>query len=175
MPRRDNDNIGHVPKMTPAHDEIASYQRNKSRGSLKSSLGDIPENTGTSSTTVKSVLTVVILLLVITSAGSVYLYLKLQKADSVLQAYDARITDLEQRLSVTDESMSESSVAMKVKLRELDTEVRKLWDNVWKKSKQRFAEYDSQFKRLEQGVKRGDNFITTTKQQLSKIAKLYQS
>jgi predicted nucleic acid-binding Zn-ribbon protein len=173
MSRRDNDQIGQVPRMAPAHDEIASFQRSKGKGALASSLGDVPDvGGGGTSMGVKSVLAVVVVLLLATSAGAGFLFQKLQKAEKAISQYEIRIGDLERRLSVTDESMSESSVAMKVKVRELDTEIRKLWDNVWKKSKQRFAQYDKKFTTIEQGVKRNESFSVTAKQQLAQNNKV---
>jgi chromosome segregation ATPase len=69
---------------------------------------------------------------------------------------------------VTDESMGESSAAMKVKVREMDSEIRKLWDNVWKKSKQKFAEQDALLKKHGQSIAASDAFVASTKQQMSK-------
>src|SRR5690606_9437288 len=78
---------------------------------------------------------------------------QLLQAQQLQQAYQARVADLEQRLSVTDESMSESSVAMQVKLKELDSEIRKLWDNVWKRSKEQLAEHDQQLGSLQKNLR----------------------
>lgn len=159
--------------MTPAYDEIASYQRSKSKGSLASTLGDVPElGAGNSSVGVKVVLTLVVLALVGTAGWAAYLHQQLQQSLVAQTAYVERISDLERRLSITDENMSESSVAMKVKVKEMDSEIRKLWDNVWKKSKQRLAEHDSKLKSLERGVKRSDSFANTVKQQLSANSKI---
>ncbi len=171
MSPRDDDHIGYVPKITPAHDEIASYQRTKAKGSLSASIGDVPHVGGpatSSSMMIKSTLTTVILVLLATGGWAGYLHLKLQAAQQSIRNYDTRITSLERQLSVTDESMSESSVAMKIKLRELDSEVRKLWDNVWKKSKQQLAEHDASLSKQQSSIESNTAFIALTKQQLSK-------
>lgn len=175
MSRRDDDHIGHVPKITPAHDEIASFQRTQAKGALAASLGDVPDvsgSSGSSSMAIKSILTAVVLLLVATGGWAAYLHLKLQAAQQSIRNYEVRISDLEQKLSVTDESMSESAVAMKVKLRELDSEVRKLWDNVWKKTKQRLSEHDSQLTKQQLAIDSSNDFIVSTKQQLAKNEKV---
>ncbi|QFU77746.1 hypothetical protein EY643_03720 [Halioglobus maricola] len=78
---------------------------------------------------------------------------QLRQAEYAVAGHETRISDLEARLSDTDEGMSQNAAAQAVKLRELDTEVRKLWDNVWKKSKERLGKLEA-----------------TTKQQTSKIA-----
>ena len=170
MSRRDDDHIGHVPKMTPAHDEIASFQRNQAKGSLVSSLGEVPDvqGGGAASMAMKTVLTLVVLVLLVTAALSGFLYQKLQLADKSLQIYETRISDLERRLMVTDESMSESGVAMKVKIREMDSEIRKLWDNVWKKQKQRLAEHDALLAKYGKRINSSDAFMANAKQQMSK-------
>lgn len=171
MPRRDDDHIDHVPEITPADDEITSFQRTQAKGLLAASLGEVPEVGGASgsvSTATKSILTLVVLVLLATAAWAGYLHQKLQLAEKSLQSYELRIGDLERRLMVTDESMGESSAAMKVKLRELDSEVRKLWDNVWKKNKQKFAENDALLKQHTESLATIDAFITSAKQQMTK-------
>ncbi|MEE8056244.1 MAG: hypothetical protein V3T17_00165 [Pseudomonadales bacterium] len=169
MSRRDNDPIGHAPKIVPAHDEIASYQRNKAKGSLVASLGEVPDVLGNGGSLASiTVLAVVVLVLLAMVGTAGYLYQKLSLAEQAIQNYELRISDLERRLSVTDESMSESSVAIKVKVRELDSEIRKLWDNVWKKTKQQFAEHDAQLKKHEQRINQSDVFIVTAKRQILK-------
>ena len=171
MSPRDDDHIGHVPKMTPAHDEIASFQRTKARSGLAASIGDVPNVTGpasSSSVIMKSTLTAVVLVLLATAGWAGYLQLKLQAAEQSIRNYDTRITDLERQLSVTDESMSESSVAMKIKLRELDSEVRKLWDNVWKKTKEQLAVHDLSLAKQQNSIESNTAFVALAKTMLSK-------
>ena len=170
MSQRDDDSIGHVPEITPADDEIASFQR-QAKGSLTATLGEIPEVGGAAgpvSMATKSILALVILVLLAMAVWAGYLHQKLQLAERSLQSSELRIEDLERRLMVTDESMGESSAAMKVKLRELDSEVRKLWDNVWKKSKQKFAENDVLLKQHTQSITTIDAFIASARQQMTK-------
>ncbi|TGD71626.1 hypothetical protein E4634_18070 [Mangrovimicrobium sediminis] len=64
---------------------------------------------------------------------------QLVSAQSSLEDYAGRIADLEARLSDTDEGMNENAAVQAAKIRELDSEVRKLWDNVWKQTKERLA------------------------------------
>lgn len=156
----DDDKLGGVPKMTPSRDQIDSFKRDKGRG-IASRLGEVPDVASQgSSTTIKAVLAFATIAVLGSLAWSMTLQQKLGGAEKAIALYEQRIASLERQLSVTDESMSESSVAMKVKIREMDTEIRKLWDNVWKKSKQRFSDYD---KKLGQH----DSFIASTKKQMS--------
>ena len=64
---------------------------------------------------------------------------QLVSAERDMDGYASRIGDLEARLSDTDEGLAQNAQAMAVKVRELDSEVRKLWDNVWKRTKERLA------------------------------------
>ena len=60
-----------------------------------------------------------------------------------MDSYAQRISDLEDRLSDTDEGMAQNSQLQAVKIKELDSEVRKLWDNVWKSSKERLGKLEA--------------------------------
>lgn len=77
------------------------------------------------------------------ASGACYWAWQLQQemhlADQQLRDYASRISDLEARLSDTDEGMSQNAAVQAAKLKELDSEVRKLWDNVWKQAKARLA------------------------------------
>ena len=175
MPRKDDDQLGHVPKITPAHDEIASYQRARSKGKLVDSLGEVPDvrqETAGISVATKSVLAAVILLLVATSGLAGYLYYELRLAQHSIDDYELRISALEKRLDVTDTSMSESAGALKVKVHELDSEIRKLWDNVWKRSKQRLEEHDVQLEKQQKQLADVQAFVASAQQQFDKNQKV---
>jgi len=111
--------------------------------------------------------------LLATAGMSGYLYQKLVFAETALRLSESRIGQLEQRLSVTDESMSESSDAIKEKTMEMDSEIRKLWDNVWKKSKKQFALYDKRLKKHDSQIAANDGFIVDSKTQQNKNDRLF--
>lgn len=71
---------------------------------------------------------------------------ELSQANDVLDDYAARIGDLEARLSDTDEGMSQNAAVQAAKIKELDSEVRKLWDNVWKQTKERLGSLEASSK-----------------------------
>ena len=66
----------------------------------------------------------------------------LQESAAREQDYASRIGDLEARLSDTDQGMNQNAQVQAAKIRELDTEVRKLWDNVWKQASERLAKLE---------------------------------
>jgi chromosome segregation ATPase len=71
---------------------------------------------------------------------------QLKQAETAMSGYEGRIADLEARLSDTDEGMSQNAAVQAAKIRELDSEVRKLWDNVWKQTKSRLGKLESSSK-----------------------------
>lgn len=59
----------------------------------------------------------------------------LELADTQMDRYASRIADLEDRLSDTDEGLSQNTAAMAVKIKELYSEVDKLWASAWRRNK----------------------------------------
>src|SRR5690625_4300462 len=57
-------------------------------------------------------------------------------------SYESRVGELEQRLSVADENVSESRLAMHVNLKGLESETREHGDNVWKRARRQREEED---------------------------------
>ncbi|MFK7831549.1 MAG: hypothetical protein AB8B57_17380 [Congregibacter sp.] len=78
---------------------------------------------------------------------------RLVQADFTLDRYEVRIADLEDRLADTDEGMNQNATLQAAKIRELDTEVRKLWDNVWKSAKERLGVLEASAKRADASTK----------------------
>jgi hypothetical protein len=78
---------------------------------------------------------------------------RLTQTGHVLERYEGRIADLEDRLADTDEGMSQNAAVQAAKIRELDSEVRKLWDNVWKRSKERLGKLEASEKRFTSAIR----------------------
>jgi chromosome segregation ATPase len=173
-PRKDDpsedESIDHGPKMTPEHDEIASFQRSNAKSGLAASLGEVPVTYGgpVAASGSKTLFLAVLVVVLLLAGWSGYLQMTLQATHQTINSYETRVADLEQRLMVTDESLNESGVATKVKIREMDSEIRKLWDNVWKKSKQTFAEHEAMLGKLNESIKSNQQLIATASQQLAK-------
>lgn len=173
MSRRDDDHIGEVPKIAPAHDEVASYQKTRKKSAFVAGLGEVPDIPSNGSSVVANTVVAVAVLVSLAAAGwAAYLHQKLQLAQQTLITNEQRLGELERRLSVTDESMSESSVAIKVKVREMDSEIRKLWDNVWKRSKEQFAEIDVKLQSHDNSIVSSDKFIANARQLQAKNDKV---
>jgi len=95
----------------------------------------------------------------------------LLQSEQQLASYESRVAELEQRLSVTDENVSESSVAMQVKLKELDSEIRKLWDNVWKRASRQLEEHDQRLGALDKTLEGARTSLTRAEKTLEEQQK----
>ena len=144
MPQDDIDDIPSiVPTRDAEHHRPAAASRpargGKSAGNRRAPAGATPGGGGGSGLMVKLFLLVALVVAAGACGWAWQLQGQLAQAGEEMEAYARRIGDLEDRLSDTDEGMSQNAAVQAAKIRELDSEVRKLWDNVWKKSKERLA------------------------------------
>ena len=95
---------------------------------------------------------VVLLAIVVALGGVAWWGIELQKdlqaSRKTLAEYDNVIGELRKQLSVTDESINQTTAQADDRLKELDFEIRKLWDNVWKRSRQRLDQNEANIKSL---------------------------
>jgi chromosome segregation ATPase len=166
VPTRDGE-----PHRTPARTRSAVNER-----SQKDRRQQRAENTGGTGWLSRLVITVSLIAAVAACAWAWQLQVKLQHADEQLANYASRIGDLESRLSDTDEGMNQSAEAQAAKLGKLDAEIRKLWDNVWKESKDRFAKLEATTASQGKSIKGVEASVSTAQSQLkdasAEIAKL---
>lgn len=171
MSPHDNEPLIDIPTMVPDRDDAVSYQRKPQAGKAKAERAraaqveeeyEEPAAAGNSAT---------VYVLAVVAAGllgwSGWQQLQLGDARSEMAASQARIANLEQRLSVTDESVNQSSVSMQVKIKDLDSEVRKLWDNVQKKNQETLAAHQSQLAALDKSVKAAQAEVAKASQSLA--------
>ena len=92
---------------------------------------------------------------------------RLTQAGHTMDRYEKRIASLEDRLADTDEGMSQNAAVQAAKIRELDSEIRKLWDNVWKKSKERFGVLEASAKRFDSSISANTETLAATQTALS--------
>ncbi len=93
----------------------------------------------------------------------------LQARDQIAN-YAERIGDLEARLSDTDEGMNQNAEVQAVKIAELDKEVRKLWDNVWKESKARLGALETASAAQDKSIKSMQGTVSGTQAQIREAA-----
>lgn len=92
-----------------------------------------------------------LLLAAISMAAAGYLFKLLQQQQADFKAANSRLALLEKQLSSTDESISQSSVAMQVKLNdvkertdELWTQMDKLWASAWRRNQTEITAHQTQ-------------------------------
>lgn len=137
-----------VPDMVPSVDDIES--RNRQRHSRRQGAARSSQSTKRQSNDGGGgggALALVALLVALSASGGAgYLWVELQAAHqrlndstAVLEQQGEMIHKLNQQLSVTDESATVSLQALKVMLKEHDSEIRKLWAIANKRNKQNIA------------------------------------
>ncbi len=133
----DDDSIDHIPPIVPARDEVVA--RTRSGGKRKKSARKSGGSTGLWA---RLFIVVSLVVAAVACAWAWQLQQQLQVAERNLQDYGERIADLEDRLSDTDEGVNQSSAAMAVKIKELYSEVDKLWASAWRKNKAKLADLE---------------------------------
>jgi DNA repair exonuclease SbcCD ATPase subunit len=152
------DDIDHIPSIVPARDierpaagRSSAGRTSQGRGASERPAGSgatrAPSGKSRSSRGGAGFWTSLFLVIALAAAAACYWAWQLREqlavANETMDGYAQRISDLEDRLSDTDQGMSQNAAVQAAKIRELDSEVRKLWDNVWKKTKERLAKLEA--------------------------------
>ena len=175
-----NDDLDHIPSIVPTRDNAprptgggASSKGRKPRGA---GSRPTPTKPGSSGLLARLFLTLSLAGAAVACAWAWQLQQQLQQATVQMEGYSTRIGDLEARLSDTDEGVNQNAAVQAVKIGELESEVRKLWDNVWKQTKSRLAKLEadntSQGKKLASTEKSLATVQTQLKSSSGDIAKL---
>lgn len=135
----DDSKIGSIPPIVPARDEVAARQTARK--------GDRRRPTTSQPSSGASLLTRLFIAVSLAVAGVAcawawQLQQELDASEVLMARYEARISDLEDRLSDTDQGMNQSAAAMAVKIKELYSEVDKLWASAWRRNKAAIAELE---------------------------------
>lgn len=164
-----NDDINHIPSIVPAHDRDPVPGAGKSRGAASNRKGGKgsgssrpPSSSGGGGLLGRLLITVALVVAGVACAWAWQLQGQLEQASVQMGDYASRIADLEDRLSDTDEGMSQNATVQAAKIRELDTEVRKLWDNVWKQTKSRLVKLESDSKKQATALTSAQKSIAST-------------
>jgi chromosome segregation ATPase len=143
-----HDDLEHIPSIVPTRDSMpergnAKPRANRNEGSRQSSPQK-PAVTERGTGLLPRLFIFVSLIVAIAACAWAWrLQTQLLQADERIADYATRIGDLEARLSDTDEGMNQNAEVQAAKLTELDKEVRKLWDNVWKETKDRLSKLEA--------------------------------
>ena len=133
MPTRD-DSIDDIPPIIPQRDGGAVGATARTRA--------ISTRGGGAGLWARLLITLSLVVAAVACAWAWQLQAALERTSEVQLSYEARIADLEDRLSDTDEGMSQSATAMAVKIKELYSEVDKLWASAWRRNKTKIADLE---------------------------------
>jgi chromosome segregation ATPase len=170
------DDLDHIPSIVPSREgmpERRSNPRARSGASDKGrTSGAQAVSAGVSGMGMVARLLVAVSLVVAVAAcaWAWQLQLQVRQANEQLANYASRIGDLEARLSDTDEGMNQNAETQAERLAKLDTEVRKLWDNVWKETKGRLDKLDSAAATQGKSVKGIEGSLASSQSQLKALS-----
>jgi chromosome segregation ATPase len=139
MTDNDDPSINPIPPIIPARDEVVSRQtarQNARPRGKKSAQG------GGADLLTRLFIVISLVVAAVACAWAWQLQQELDATVPVLALYEERIADLEDRLSDTDEGMNQSAVILGVKIKELFSEVDKLWASAWRRNKAKIADLE---------------------------------
>ena len=109
------DSLDHIPSIIPVRDEVASRTPRKQS---KRAREQRPAQGGGAGLWARLIIAISFAVAAVACAWAWQQQLELDSSAVVQADYEARIADLEDRLSDTDEGMNQSSAAMAVKIKE---------------------------------------------------------
>ena len=168
------DDLDHIPAIVPTRDgeprrsskiKAGSGERSRITGN-----GKRPAPAAGSGVLARFVMTLALVVAMVACAWAWQLQSQLQQTSDQVESYASRIGDLEARLSDTDEGMNQSAAVQAVKIGELESEVRKLWDNVWKQSKERLDKLESASSRQGKSLNSIEGSVADTQSELKDVS-----
>lgn len=166
MPK--DDDIGPIPSISARREPAsrgAAVPRSRAQG-----RGSAPRGRGERARGLFSAVLGLALLVALSACVWAWqLQERLTQTGHVMQRYAGRIADLEDRLADTDEGMSQNATVQAAKIRELDSEVRKLWDNVWKRAKERLGKLEAGQKRLDGALAANGQGLAAMREDLARL------
>ncbi len=159
----DQNTFDSIPQLKPDREEIAQRQGGRNNGRKPHAPVRRQSSGGW---------LLVLLCLAAVAALAYWTYMlnqQLQQSRQQLADTSSRLRVLESRLSVTDESVNQSSEVMQDKMSEMDSEIRKLWDNVWKKAKEDLARQGKELAALQTQLKTMAEADKGLKEEISEV------
>jgi chromosome segregation ATPase len=117
--------MDNIPPIVPSRDEVAARSGNRKS---RARSGNGGERSAGTSLFARLFIAIALVVAAVACAWAWQLQQELLVANERLEDYSRRIGGLEDLLSDTDESMNQSSAVMSAQLKNLDSEMRKLWD-----------------------------------------------
>jgi len=165
-----HDDLDHIPSIVPSRDTGTGFAAGKARtarpargkGGGKSST----DGSGGSGIWVRLFVTVSLVVAAVACAWAWQLQEQLEQSGHLMARYEARISDLEDRLSDTDEGLSQNTATMAVKIKELYSEVDKLWASAWRRNKAKIEALEKSSKTNTKKLASAEKSLATARSQL---------
>jgi len=171
------DDLDHMPSIVPSRDAGTHYDTTKSRGSKpdkSAGKSQPPKGGGGGGSGAGWLARLFIAVALVVAAGACFwafqLQQQLEQASTQMERYAKRIGDLEARLSDTDEGLSQNTEAMAVKIKELFSEVDKLWASAWRRNKASIEELEKTTASQVRKVTAAEKTIAANETQLKSAA-----
>lgn len=167
-----HDDLEHIPSIVPTRDGMPERgnarpkANNRNEGSRQPSPQKPAATERGTGLLARLFIFVSLIVAVASCAWAWRLQTQLLQADERIADYATRIGDLEARLSDTDEGMNQNAEVQAAKLTELDKEVRKLWDNVWKETKDRLSKLEAGNVSQDKNISAVQGSVATTQSQI---------
>ncbi len=167
-----HDDLDHIPSIVPSRDaepHFAARQTRTARPARGKGKGGGGASTGGAAGAgiwTRLFLTVSLVIAAVACAWAWQLQEQLEQSGHLMARYEVRISDLEDRLSDTDEGLSQNTAAMAVKIKELYSEVDKLWAGAWRKHKAKIEALEKSNKTNTSKLASTTKSLSTTQSQL---------
>ena len=131
------DDLDHIPAITATRDGVPRNPRanGRTQAASKGRKPERPTSSGGAGLLARLFITLALAVAAVACAWAWTLQERIEQSGHLLERYEARISDLEDRLSDTDEGLNQNTATMAVKIKELYSEVDKLWASAWRKNK----------------------------------------
>ena len=172
-----HDDLDHIPSIVPSRDSETHFAASQTRtarptrGKGKGGGGASTGSTAGSGIWGRLFLTVSLVVAAVACAWAWQLQEQLDQSGHLMARYEVRISDLEDRLSDTDEGLSNNTAAMAVKIKELYSEVDKLWAGAWRKHKAKIEALETSSRASRKKLASAEKSLTTVQTQLKSASK----
>ena len=165
------DDLDHIPAIVPSREGVNQPRTGPSGGERRRSAAaqKPPSKSGSAGLFTGLFTAISLIAAVLACAWAWQLQTELMQASDQLDSYATRIGDLEARLSDTDEGMNQSAAVQAVKIADLDSEVRKLWD-FRKQAKGQLTKLEASSTGQGKSFKEMQSSVASTQSQLKEVA-----
>lgn len=152
-----DDNLHTIPSIVPTRDGGNQRSSGGRSGGGNNTRGGSSRGGGGTGIFARLFIVVALTAAAAACAWAWQLQQQAEQSAAVMKNYEQRIKDLEDRLSDTDEGLNQNTAVQAAKIKELYSEVDKLWASAWRKNKAKIAALEKQ------GVSQGKKLSSSAK------------